>query len=163
TDGVYLMGVHVLQNGVRVAVARSRVFVPVLSSEPDRTLQTATLVVLDSRPSWLGPGLLADEHLARDVGAGGRLRVLMDAAARSGASYAVDPALVAELETMRGGYAVRDADGGTTPGRGQADAARWLSDLGQLRAAHDGYRLLFGSPDVAALARARQTGVLEAA
>lgn len=163
TDGVYLVGVHVTQNGVPVAVARSRVFVPVLSSQPERTLRTATLVVLDSRPSWLGPGLLLDDHLARDVAPDGRLRVLMDAAARAGASYAVDPALVAELETMRGGYAVRDADGGTTPGRGQADAARWLADLGRLRAAHDGYRLLFGSPDVAALARARQTDVLEAA
>ena len=163
TDGVYLVGVHVLQNGVPVAVARSRVFVPVLSSKPDRTLQTATLVVLDSRPSWLGAGLLSDDHLARDVGPGGRLRMLMDAAARPDASYAVDPALVAELETMRGGYAVRDGDGGTTPGRGQDAAARWLTDLGRLRAAHDGYRLLFGSPDVAALARARQADVLDAA
>ena len=35
TDGVYLVGVHVTQNGVPVAVARSRVFVPVLSSKPD--------------------------------------------------------------------------------------------------------------------------------
>ena len=163
TDGVYLVGVHVTQNSIPVAIARSRVFVPVLSRKPDRTLQTATLVVLDSRPSWLAPGLLSDDHLARDVAPGGRLRVLMDAAARPNASYAVDPALVDELETMRGGYAVRAADGSTSPGGGEADAARWLDDLGRLRGAHDGYRLLFGSPDVAALARARQTDVLEAA
>ena len=163
TDGVYLMGVHVLQNGVPVAVARSRVFVPVLSRKPGRRLQTATLVVLDSRPSWLAPGLLSDDHLARDVAPGGRLRVLMDAATRPDASYAVDPALVDELETVRGGYAVRKGDGSQSPGGGQADAARWLSDLGRLRAVHDGYRLLFGSPDVAALARAEQADVLEAA
>jgi hypothetical protein len=109
TDGIYLVGVHVLQNGVPVAVARTRVFVPVLSEKPARSLQSATLVVLDTRPSWLGPGLLADDHLARDIRPGGRLRVLLDAAARRDASYAVDPALVAELETMRGGYAVRTA------------------------------------------------------
>jgi len=163
TDGVYLVGVHVLQNGVPVAVARSRVFLPVLSSDPTRTLQKATLVVLDSRPSWLAPGLLVDDHVARDVAPGGRLRVLLDAAARRGTSYAVDPSLVAELQTVRDGYAVRAEDGTTTPGPGQADAARWLGDLARLRDSHDGYRLLYGSPDVAALAHARQTDVLQAA
>lgn len=163
TDGVYLVGVHVTQDGVPVAIARSRVFVPVLSSAPDRSLLRATLVVLDSRPSWLGPGLLADDHLARDVASGGRLRVLLDAAARKDASYAVDPALVSELQTVRDGYRIRAADGGTSSGPGQADAARWLTDLAQLRVDHEGYRLLFGSPDVAALAHARQTDVLKAA
>ena len=163
TDGVYLVGVHVTQNGVPVAVARSRIFVPVLSEKPERTLQRATLVVLESRPSALGAGVLADDHLAREVAPGGRLRVLLDAAARPRASYAVDPALVSELETMRDGYQVRSADGGTAPGPGQADAVRWLTDLTRLRSAHDGYRLLFASPDVAALAHARQTDVLKAA
>jgi hypothetical protein len=163
TDGVYLVGVQVLQDGVPVAVARTRVFVPVLSDDPVRSVQVATLVVLSSRPSVLGPGLLADDHLAAEVAAGGRLSVLLGAARREDASYAVDPALVSELETMRAGYAVRTADGQTTPGRGQADAARWLTELAQLRAAHDGYRLLFASPDVAALAHAGRTDVLEAA
>lgn len=163
TDGVYLVGVHVLQNGVPVAVGRTRVFVPLLSEAPARTTRTATLVVLDSRPSFLGPGLLSDDHLAQEVAPGGRLRALLDAAGREDASYAVDPALVDELETVRDGYQVRTADGGTTPGPGQADAARWLSELSDLRADHDGYRLLFGSPDVAALAHNRQTGVLDAA
>ncbi|MGI3780976.1 MAG: hypothetical protein ACRYG2_09375 [Janthinobacterium lividum] len=163
TDGVYLVGVHVLQNGVPVAIARSRIFVPVLSSKPSRTLQSATLVVLDSRPSALAPGLLADDHLAREVATGGRLQVLLDAAEEDDASYAVDPALVSELETMRSGYQVRTAAGATVAGTGQADATRWLTELTQLRAAHDGYRLLFGSPDVAALVHARQTSVLAAA
>ncbi len=163
TDGVYLVGVHVLQDGVPIAVGRTRVFVPVLSAQPARRTRTATLVVLDSRPSWLGPGLLADDHLAREVAPGGRLQALLDAAGRAGASYAVDPSLVDELETVRAGYAVRDADGGSTPGTGQADAARWLAELSRLRADHDGYRLLFGSPDVAALAHARRGRVLDAA
>lgn len=161
TDGVFLIGVHVTQNGVPVAIARSRVLVPVLAHAPTRSMQKATLVVLTSRPSMLAPGLLADDHLARDVAAGGRLRVLLDAARVKGASYAVDPELVSELETMRAGYQVRASSGATTSGRGQADAARWLTDLGQLRAAHDGYRLLYGSPDVAALAHSRRTGVLK--
>ena len=82
---------------------------------------------------------------------------------RRTASYAVDPALVAELETMRAGYQVRTADGGTVAGTGQAEAARWLTDLAALRDGHDGYRLLFGSPDVAALAHAGRTDVLTGA
>ncbi len=163
TDGVYLVGVHVLQNGVPIAVGRSRIFVPVLSSEPGRSLQKATLVVLDSKPSYLAPGLLADDHLAHDVAPGGRLQVLLDAAGRKDASYAVDPALVAELETVRGSYQVRKSDGTDVAGTGQADAARWLAELAQLRATHDGYRLLYGSPDVAALAHAHAGGVLDAA
>ena len=163
TDGVYLVGVHVLQNGVPIAVARSRIFVPVLSKEPARRLASATLVVLDSRPSWLAPALLSDDHLAREVRPGGRLRVLLDAAQETDASYAVDPALVSELETMRDGYQVRTSDGGTAAGTGQADATRWLTDLADLKAGHDGYRLLFGSPDVAALAHADRTEVLRSA
>src|SRR4051794_9349446 len=161
TDGVYLMGVHVTQNGVPVAVARSRVFVPVLSHQPDRSMQKVTLVVLTARPSLLTTGLLADDRLARDVAPGGRLRVLLEAASRDDASYAVDPALVSELESMRDGYQVRTASGATKPGIGQADAARWLEDLAELRGGHDGYKLLFGSPDVAALAHTRRNEVLQ--
>ncbi len=34
TDGVYLMGVHVLQRGNNVAIGRARTFVPVLAAKP---------------------------------------------------------------------------------------------------------------------------------
>lgn len=163
TDGVYLMGVHVLEDGVRVAVGRSRVFVPVLSRAPSISTKVATLVAMTTRPSLLGPGLLADDHLAAEVAPGGRLRVLFEAAQRRNASYAVDPALVAELETMRAGYLVRNPDGTTRAGAGQADAAWWLNSLTQLSATHDGYRLLFAAPDVAALAHTRDTAALKAA
>lgn len=162
TDGVYLVGVHVLQNGVRVAVARTRVLVPVVARPPQRLVETATVVVLNSQPSILGPGLLSDEHLAREVAAGGRLRALLGAAQRDHVTYAIDPALVAELDTMRAGYQVRESSG-TSRGQGQADAARWLAEFSQLRATHDGYRLLFGSPDVAALAHMKQPKLLQAA
>jgi len=162
TDGVYLVGVHVLQNGVQVAVARTRVLVPVLARAPRRSVKTATVVVLSSEPSMLAPGLLLDDHLAGEVGDSGRLRQLLDAARRDRNTYAIDPALITELETMRAGYRVRDSTA-TTLGRGQADAARWLADFSQLRGAHDGYRLLFDSPDVAALAHAKQRKLLSAA
>ena len=160
TDGVYLMGVHVLADGVPIAVARTRVFVPVLDDQPQQRSTVTSLVVLDSRPSQIADGLLVDDHLAREVAAGGRLTRLLAAARQEASSFAVDPGLVEELQTMRAGYAVRTREGGSTPGTGQADATRWLSDLAELKSDHDGYRLLYGSPDVAALVHAGQTSVL---
>ena len=59
TDGVYLMGVHVLQDGNPVAVGRARTFVPVLDTPPKGRLQMTSLVVLSSRPSQLRRGVRA--------------------------------------------------------------------------------------------------------
>ncbi len=120
TDGLYLIGVHVLQDGNPTAIGRARTFAPVLAEPPDADLRLTSLVVLASRPSQLRRGVLADEHLADEVAPGGRLQALLAAADSDGASFAVDPALVEELTTMRGGYLVQGADGSTTPGRGQS-------------------------------------------
>lgn len=163
TDGVYLMGVHLLQNGVPRARARARVFVPVLRTPPKNGATITSLVLLTSRPSQLAPGLLADDHLAGEVAPAGRLSVLLRAALDEQTSFAVDPSTVEELQTMRAGYRVRSGEGATQPGPGQVDAARWLAELTQLKTGHDGYRLLFGSPDVAALVHADQRAALTAA
>ena len=160
-DGVFLIGVHVLQDGNPTAVGRTRTFAPVLSELPATTLRSTSLVVLSSRPSQLRRGVLADDHLAREIQPGGRLDQLLAAADSDQTSFAIDPALVDELTTMRGGYAVQTADGTTSDGPGQADAAAWLQRLGELRDSRDGFSLLYGSPDVAALVHGRQTGVLE--
>lgn len=161
TDGVYLVGVHVLQNGNTTAVGRARTFAPVLAAPPTANLRMTSLVVLASRPSQLRRGVLADEHLADEVRPGGRLSALLAAADSDEASFAVDPALVEELTTMRAGYTVQAADGGTTAGRGQADAAAWLQRFTRVRDDRDGFRLLYGSPDIAALVHDGQTRVLD--
>ena len=62
---------------------------------------------------------------------------------------------------MQEGYAVLAGDGGTAAGSGQADAARWLEDFTQLKERRDGYRLLYGSPDLAALVRDKQRSVFK--
>ena len=67
TDGVYLMGVHVLQDTANVAIGRSRVFVPMVASEPERLLKMTSIAMLDSRPSLISKGLLTDDHLAERV------------------------------------------------------------------------------------------------
>src|SRR5918995_1848397 len=78
-------------------------------------------------------------------------------------SFAVDPALLDDLQTMAGGYLVLDGDGGTIAGHGAADAARWLGGFAALQSRRDGYRLLYGSPDLAALVHDGQQSAIRAA
>jgi hypothetical protein len=160
TDGVYLMGVHVLQRGNNVAIGRARVFVPVVAGKPRRSLTMTSVVVLNTRPSLVRKGVLSDDHLAAEVGQNGRLTALLKAAEAPARSFAVDPALIEELHTMAGGYQVLDSEGSTSAGTGQADATRWLEGFDRLRSSRDGYRLLYGTPDVAALVHDGQESVL---
>ena len=162
TDGVYLMGVHVLQNNAPVAVGRARVFVPVVDTPPAEQLRMTSLVTFTSRPSLVRTGVLADDHLAREVAPNGRLSKLLAAADGDALSFAVDPALLDDLQTMAGGYSVLDGDGGTVPGAGAADATRWLGGFAALQGRRDGYRLLYGSPDLAALVHDGQQSAIRA-
>jgi hypothetical protein len=160
TDGVYLMGVHVLARGNNVAIGRARVLVPVLAEKPRNNLTMTSVVILNTRPSLVRKGVLSDDHLAAEVGQNGRLTALLKAAESATTSFAVDPALIEELQTMAGGYQVLDSEGTTSAGTGQADATRWLASFERLRSSHDGYRLLYGSPDIAALVHDGQERVL---
>jgi hypothetical protein len=161
TDGVYLMGVHVLQRGNNVAIGRARIFVPVLSGKPRSALTMTSVVVLNSRPSLVRKGVFSDDHLAAEVGENGRLTALLKAANTDKTTFAVDPALISELKTMSEGYQVLDSEGATSAGTGQADATRWLEGFAALMTSHDGYRLLYGSPDIAALVHDGQEDVLD--
>ena len=114
-----------------------------------RTPDHDSLVILNTRPSLVRKGVLSDDHLAAEVGQNGRLTALLKAAETPTTSFAVDPALVEELQTMAGGYQILDSEGTTSAGTGQADATRWLEGFERLQSSHDGYRLLYGSPDVA--------------
>lgn len=165
-DGVYLFGVHIrgrtaIDPQRDQTLGRARTLLPLVDRSPAGTLQLTTLVVLSSQPSQLRRGVLADDHLAAEVRAGGRLDALLTAAAGDGTSFAVDPAVVDELATMRDGYQVQAGDGATIPGRGQEAAARWLTRLDELVDDGDGFRLPYGSPDLSALVHDRQTDVLD--
>jgi hypothetical protein len=160
TDGVYLMGVHVLQRGNNVAIGRARTFVTVLADKPSSSVTMTSLVVLNTRPSLVRKGVLSDDHLAAEVGQNGRLTALLRAAETPNTSFVVDPALIRELQTMAGGYQVLDSEGTTSAGTGQTDATRWLEGFQRLQSSHDGFRLLYGTPDVAALVHDGQENVL---
>lgn len=161
SDGVYLMGVQVLQNDVLAAVGRARVFVPVLDEVPRNTLQLTSVVMLSSRPSLVRAGLFADDHLADEIGPDGRLRSLLVAARRDDMTFAVDPSLIVELKTMKEGYQALSANGSTVAGAGAINASVALGQITDLIGARDGYRLPYGNPDLAALAHTGRTDLLE--
>jgi hypothetical protein len=162
TDGVYLMGVHVLQNNRAFAIGRARVFVPVVTTKPADTLKMTSLVILNSQPSLVRPGVLSDDHLTTELAPAGRLSKLLTAADVATTSFAVDPALIEEVQTMAGGYQVLNGDGATTAGVGARYASRWLAGFNDLQSRRDGYRLLYGSPDLAALVHDGQKSAIRA-
>jgi hypothetical protein len=166
-NGVYLVGVHVRGRTVFSSpdetLGRARLFLTLAAQAPVNTLQMTSVVVLNSRPSLIGTGLFSDDHLAKDISEGGRLDRLLAAADADDRSFAVDPELIEELRAMKAGYAVLHPGSGATEGTGQAAAAHWLDRFDALKSNRDGFRLLYGSPDVAALVHSGQTDVLRQA
>jgi hypothetical protein len=166
-NGVYLVGVHVRGRTVFSSpdetLGRARLFLTLAAQPPVNTLQMTSVVVLNSRPSLTGASLFSDDHLAKEVSPSGRLDRLLTAADADDRSFAVDPELIQELRAMKAGYAVLHPGSGATEGTGQAVAARWLDRFDALKSDHDGFRLLYGSPDVAALVHSGQADVLRQA
>jgi hypothetical protein len=154
-DGVYLVGVHLRGRvdgaGPDITVGRGRTFLPVVSEDPDETVRQTSIVVLTSRPSLLRSGYFLDDHLVEELSESGRLSRLLGAAAAQGTSFAIDPALVQEVQAMVDGHRVLNADGTTREGGGAGAAQTWLTELSALISSGDGYRLPYGDPDVAAL------------
>ena len=154
-DGIYLIGVHLRGRtspyGPDITLGRGRVFLPLVATSPKEKVRQVSVVVLTSRPSLLRTGVLSDDHLADELGSDGRLTRLLDAAGAPGTSFAVDPALVEEAQTVAAGYRIQDADGTLRDGTGSAAGEAWLTKLATLIRTGDGYRLPYGNPDIAAL------------
>ncbi len=161
-NGVYLIGVHVRGrtevNGADITLGRARVFLPVQTAKPANSVQMTSVVILNSRPSRVGTSKFSDDHLAREVAAGGRLDRLIKAADADNVSFAIDPALIDELRTMKSGYSVIGSDAGTD--KGQSAATRWLEKFESVKSTRDGFQLLYGSPDIAALVHSNETKLL---
>lgn len=168
TTGVYLAGIQVRENGVST-VGRARTVLPVAvgTAGPDGLLPnqasigSTTLVELTSTPSMSRNGFFTDDDLAGEIAPGGRLDALLTAAEQDGASYAVDPNLIAELKSMRSGYKVVDADGRTTTGRGSSYAGAWLSRFRSMQADHDGFQILYADADLPAMVHAGRLDVIQ--
>lgn len=164
-DAVYLVGAVVkgttTRTGNPVTIGRGRSLLPVVNEKSTLVTPLTTIVELRSTPSRIAAREFLDDHLAAEVAAGGRLRVLLAAAAEADVSWAVDPELVSALEEMAAGYQVRTATG-LVPGSGAVDAASWLAEFDRLDEAR-GHQLPYAHPDVLALTAAGNTTVLAGA
>jgi hypothetical protein len=163
--GVYVLGVEVLAGRPsgfgRVALVRTMLpWVP----EPPDFLPTGYSWVwpLVSRPTRLSNGTFADDVLAGEMAADGRLSRLLDAGARvqdaTALTWVVDPELVSAAADMADGYRVQAPDGSTVPGGGSGIAGLWLDRLRTVTADRPVIALPYGDPDLVALNRHRRGG-----
>lgn len=155
--GVYLVGVHLRaaidMSAAYSTIGRARTFVTI--GTPASRAATSSVVMLTSAPSYLANGLLADDHLAGELT--GRLLTLVRHAQLPGVTYAIDPLLYREVTTMAAGYEVGTATS-HSPGTGKAAAIAWLAEFAALSG---GFRLPYGSPDLALIAETRDTATLD--
>lgn len=145
--GAYLLGVQVRgvpqgQQNQTVGRARS-LFVQAGAASK----AAAAVVLLNARPSMIGPGVFRDDSLATDLE--GRLAALLAVAAQPGSTLLVDPALHDELTAMAAGYSVQGSTDQAARTRGQQLAKDFLARLAPLLSDGRAYRTLYGSPDLA--------------
>ena len=136
-----------------------------VSAKPAETLKMTSLVTLNTRPS-----LVRQRRAVRRPSGRARWRP-------KGRLSRLLAAADADDDELRGGpgadRGAADHGGGLrrcwtataapSPGTGPADAARWLGGFAELQSRHDGYRLLYGSPDLAALVHDGQRVAIRAA
>jgi hypothetical protein len=168
-------------NEYRLAVAS--LLLPVLSvpgrGAPTPVNPPAQLTVLwpllDQQPRVVGAvgdqPVLSDDLLATSLAPGGRLFGLVDAVRQvsttspdllSSLCFAVDPDLLATVQAMAGGYRV--TSGATTvAGQGAAAAQAWLTTLKGLTTNHCVLALPYADADLAALAHAGGTNLMQLA
>lgn len=175
--GVYQVGATLLASNAegrdQVADARIGTTIPYLTADLARPRPTAvvTLIPLTAPVVRRADGTFVDDSLATLVSSGGRLRNVVDLAARAppkSLELVVDPALRQAVQDMAKGYAVQSLDEQTQgidarAGTGQLDAAAWLDDLEKLRQSQRIALLPWGNPASSSLADAELPGVVDAA
>ena len=158
--GVYVLGVEVLaaRRGGFGRVDIVRTLLPWVPRQPDFLPAGFTwLWPLVSRPTRLADGTFADDSLAAEMDADGRLDRLLEAGATmqdsAAITWVVDPALLDAAADMANGYRVRAPDGSTVAGGGSGLAGLWLDRLRTVTAGRPVLPLPFGDPDLVALDR----------
>ncbi|MCC3766504.1 DUF6049 family protein [Streptomyces sp. UNOC14_S4] len=92
------------------------------------------------------------DDLAAELAPGGRLQQLVALGKNLPITWVIDPDLLATVEAMTKSYRIDGPDGKTVPGKGQAVAKQWLSQLQTAIAGDQVVALPFGDPDLASLA-----------
>ncbi|MBT2367225.1 hypothetical protein J7E88_18390 [Streptomyces sp. ISL-10] len=92
-----------------------------------------------------------DESLAAELSTGGRLDQLVSLGRELPVTWVIDPDLLATVDAMTRDYQVKKGNT-TVPGKNQAVAKRWLSDLEAAVKDRKVVALPFADPDLASLA-----------
>jgi hypothetical protein len=151
TFGVYPISVEAMSNGVVLGHLRTFVtYYP--AGAPLQRTKVAWVWPLIDQPHRASDTTFVDDQLERQLGSGGRLDTIVNAAARTttSVSWLIDPSLVDDANKMA------DTDGYTI--KGDVDRAQSVAALGWLRALHGAvpndrlYATPYADPDVMALA-----------
>lgn len=165
-SGVYPFGVEARGrpgSGGLQTVGRVRTFLPFTGRFPGYTPTRLAWLWPVTAPPARGPtGEFIDDFLAAELGARGRLGMLVraagDARRRPGApavpvTLAVDPALLQAAADMSAGYRV-GGGGAASAGAGGPPATAWLRELRLASSGAPVLSLPYADPDVVALVRA---------
>lgn len=169
-DAAYLVGVEVYGwssgDGYRLL---GRAISPI-AYPGTATVNTATIVVLNARPSLLSLAagadqlpIFADDSLVAELS--GRLNTLLTLGAQQGVLSVIDPLLYDEVRALAGGYRVQQADGSVVDGSaaGAATASAWLARVDQLARTGRLARTITGSVDLLAVAEVGRPDIAQRA
>jgi hypothetical protein len=163
-DGVYQMAVAL--SGETAAqpwdqvLGVQRTFLPWQPEEPGTKTKTTFLwplvsdvhMTAETGSNEQQTPVFSNDDLAEEISPGGRLDQMVSLGKGLDITWVIDPDLLASVDAMTRSYQVRGEDGTTTPGRNQAVAKQWLSELQQAVAGKEVVALPFGDPDLASLA-----------
>ncbi|THA25483.1 hypothetical protein E4198_12820 [Streptomyces sp. RKND-216] len=168
SSGIHELGVsysgHTPSQPFEQVLGIQRTFLPWQTSEMDKRTRFTYLWPLISS-SHLTARTEADEQqtpifrsddLEEAIAPGGRLQQMVQLGKDLPVTWVVDPDLLASVHAMTQPYEVRTGEGKTKPGRAQATARQWLSDLTQAVEEDEVVALPFADPDVASLAHRGQ-------
>jgi len=154
-SGTYVVGVTFRRDdegGGRITSGRARTLMPVLGTKPMAKVNTALVIPLRHRPTFVGGVLFADDSLAQEMGPGGSLRRALDLGRQRRVTWLLDPAVVDAAEQMVKGYRIGTSFKQSVPGTGGKAAQRWLEDLQRSQSAGSQVVALpYGDVDVAGL------------
>ncbi|MGC1288462.1 MAG: DUF6049 family protein, partial [Streptosporangiaceae bacterium] len=163
TFGVYPLAAQA-ENSSLAALTVSRTFLPFWpknrSLQPDKEAIAWIWPLIDQPRQGVCPGLLND-GLTSSLASGGRLHNLLQAGSEySGMAHltwAIDPALLANVNTMTKPYAAGNGGCGSATKPASQNAGSWLAQVKSATAGQPVFLTPYADTDVAALTRSHMT------
>jgi Family of unknown function (DUF6049) len=163
TFGVYPLAAQA-ENSTLSALTVSRTFLPFWpknrSLQPDKEAVAWIWPLIDQPRQGVCPGLLND-GLTSSLASGGRLHDLLQVGSRySGIAHltwAIDPALLANVNTMTKPYAAGKGGCGSATKPASQNAQSWLAQVKSATAGQPVFLTPYADADVAALTRSHMT------